>query len=352
MCRFAGVAVVEGPTRRSGHVLHVAGRLHETFDAAQSAVGIEGRFEGGDQQHVEGRAVTPVVVAFGIVAVRCVDAYRVENRRARPFDDLDGLLFFLIEDGQCAKDQSGIAHLVPVVGGTEKPVVAFVARGSEAFVADRPENPFPVGGDEAVVEPVITDGYGHRHLAHIEKMGGVPVAERTDGHHLLFGTQGVTVVAGHTVGKREVKDPSKSFARDGEQTESDLLIGEGRSGQQGVAPLQNGGVDSLHFGTAGQAVTYFSLGTGSHQQARMGLPGCIIDRAGSCGQQRSQQKQQGGQQGFHDGVFGTKGRVSYLIILRVFTVIRSISVRAPVSPCLPLCWPPRGRTGRRDAPIP
>ena len=64
------------------------------------------------------------------------------------------------------------------------------------------------------------------------------------------------------------------------------------------------------------------------------------------------QQQQGGQQGFHDGVFGTKGRVSYLIILRVFTVIRSISVRAPVSPCLPLCWHPMGRTDRRDAPLP
>ena len=108
-----------------------------------------------------------------------------------------------------------MADLSPVVGCTDPP---------------QPHKPrlktmtAQTGGDlpargfvEVVVEPVVADGDGEGHLAHVEEVGRIPVLERADGAQLRDGAVEVRLVAVEAVRHGERGDSVERGATHGEQ---------------------------------------------------------------------------------------------------------------------------------------
>ena len=113
---------------------------------------------------------------------------------------------------QSAIYHAGVAYLIPVVLGTEEPRLRVVLGGAKALlVYGRPDDAARVAR-KSVMEPVVTYGQGHGHLAHIEEVRRIPVAEGAYGEHLLLGAGGVARVVGGEVCIRQVEDAFERLA--------------------------------------------------------------------------------------------------------------------------------------------
>ena len=129
---------------------------------------------------------------------------RDSPRPHRPYVGFQGFLQhglaefrILLPHGEGAVHHAGVAHGVPVVLVAVEPGVGLVPGGFEAFVDDRPGDGLPFGRRHPVVQPVVADGEGHRHLADIQEMRRVPVRERAGGQHLVDGPPRIRLPA-HT----------------------------------------------------------------------------------------------------------------------------------------------------------
>ena len=128
-----------------------------------------------------------------------------------------------------------MANLSPVVGCPDPPEL------QEARLKPVAAQP---GGDllarrlvEVVVEPVVADGDGEGHLAHIEEVGRIPVLERADGAQLRDGAVEVSLVAVEAIRHGKRGDTVERGAAHGEQPLA-LLDALGR--RQGHHHVGNG----------------------------------------------------------------------------------------------------------------
>ena len=67
---LARIAEVKSEAGRPCHILHETGRGHKAFRFAQAAVRTERRLQSCDQHGIKTRPIPPVVIPFGIVAIR------------------------------------------------------------------------------------------------------------------------------------------------------------------------------------------------------------------------------------------------------------------------------------------
>ena len=193
--------------RRGGREADELGRGEEIFViSSEVEKSLRKRALDGRLQHdLERRSVAPVVVAFRIPAALVgLEGQLVgfqgllEHRPAE--------VRVLLPHGEGAVHHAGVAHGVPVDFAPVEPRIGLVPGRFEAFVDDRPRHGLPLGRRHPAVQPVIADGEGHRHLAHVQEMRGIPVGERAGGQHLVDGPPRVRLPAMDPVGISEPKD--------------------------------------------------------------------------------------------------------------------------------------------------
>ena len=198
------VKVVTAARRRS-HVCHELGRAHETLLRRYARIRAESRLQRRHEHHFEARAVIPISVSLGIAAVGIVSPLRRGIRCDAPIYQRLAILGRTLQSCQRTEYHARVAHLVPVVLGAEKPRVPVVLRGAEPLLVYRRADYAARTARQTAVKPVVTDGDGHRHLAHVQEMRGVPIRELADGQHLALGAGGIAVVGGNHMGVRQIK---------------------------------------------------------------------------------------------------------------------------------------------------
>ena len=218
--RRRAVAVVE---RHFVHTLHeenpFAG-LFETVDGRKAVVGPRARLHRREHDALEGRSVTPVAVAFGVVAVGVV---HLGHDRGVAFDrlvdDAPRVVLTGLVDGQRRHHQSAVADLVPVGRrGVEVEVPLAVERAVERVVPNGLLGALLRRVAQPAVEPVVADAHAVGHLGSVEEVGcGVPVLEGADRLHVLLRLFEVFVLPGQTVGVGAGDDPVGRLGRDRQQ---------------------------------------------------------------------------------------------------------------------------------------
>ena len=195
--------------------------------------GRESALHGGFQHDLERRPVAPVIVAFGIAA-----SFIGLVGQLIGFEGLlqhrPAIVRILLPYGQGAVHHPGVAHGVPVDLAAVEPSVGLVPGRLEAFVHDCPRHGRPLVRRHLVVQPVIADGDGHRHLPDIQEMGRIPVGERAHGQHLVDGPPRVGFPAVDPVGIAQPEDALQRLPGCVQQASADECPRHGRLVQHRV----------------------------------------------------------------------------------------------------------------------
>ena len=131
-------------------------------------------------------------------------------------------------------DEAAAADLAPVVRHLLPAV---------RLQADLQAETVEAGGDllarrvgESVIEPVVADRDGERHLADIEEVRRIPVRKRAHGLQLALAALEVLALARQPIRHREMRKAIELLARNIQQTFADLLALEDGFVEQVIRP--------------------------------------------------------------------------------------------------------------------
>jgi hypothetical protein len=162
---------------------------------------------------VEG-GVAPVEGSFVTTAIRGAFG-QGQGQRAQGFlENLSGQLGTGLENRQRSQAEAAVADLVPVIRRLHPPAEfpgALVGpqAGLEAFIPDGPGQDGPLLRRPGVVEPVVGNGKGMRHLGGIQKVIGVPVGKPGGRVQFLPEALGIAVAALQPLEERQEVNPAQ-----------------------------------------------------------------------------------------------------------------------------------------------
>ena len=232
-------------------------------------------------QALEGRAVAPVAVTFGVVAVGGVHLQQdVEVRVDALLDQRRGACGAGFVDGQRPADHAAVADLVPVAAGlVEIEVPDLVLGGLEGVLLQCAFGIGPGFGLQFMVEPVVAQSHGHRQLGNVEEMPFcVPAFEIADCVDVPFRMFQIFRVARDPVGVGTGENALESLPGDGENAFARSVELEGQFAVRHAPCVGHDHALGVHAGQQRCRVGDGQLGfqrleiRGVHQQAGM-VPG-------------------------------------------------------------------------------
>lgn len=185
--------------------------------------------------------------------------------------------------GQCTVHQTSVAHLVPVAGHPVEAGMLEIVGCTESLRINGVGERLSVGFGQIVVQPVVTDGYGHCHFAYVEEMFRIPVREVADAQQFFSGPLGIHFLIGNSVGIGQEKDSLQGFPGCTQDSPPDLHPFERSLFKIAVADIEDAFVNHPHGSVVFNQFFNSAFFSGFQKKTGMsGYPAIVESLSGQC----------------------------------------------------------------------